>query len=67
MKTMDLNGREIEVTDLDKAIEITGGYKEYRYADKNFLAFDKKQKAYWTDMYEKLLKLKTAQDEQSRR
>ncbi len=58
MYITDLNGCLIEVTDLDEAIRITADYKEYRHKDKSFAEFDKRQKAYWTDMHKKLLKKK---------
>jgi len=58
MKVTDLNGYQIEVTDLDEAIKITADYKEYRHKNKSFSEFDKRQKAYWTDMYEKLTAIK---------
>ncbi len=58
MKVTDLNGFQIEVTDLDEAIRITADYKEYHHKDKRFSEFDKRQKAYWRDMYEKLTAIK---------
>ena len=58
MKITDLHGCKIEVTDLDEAIRITAEYKEYRHKDKSFSDFDKRQKAYWVDMYEKLTTIK---------
>lgn len=58
MKITDLHGCEIEVTDLDKAIRITEEYKGYRHVNKNFSDFDKRQNAYWSDMYEKLTAIK---------
>ena len=58
MKVTDLNGCQIEVTDLDQAIRITEEHKEYRHENKSFSEFDKRQKAYWTDMYEKLTAIK---------
>ena len=58
MYITDLNGCLIEVTDLDEAIRITADYKEYRHRDKSFSEFDKRQKAYWVDMYEKLTAIK---------
>lgn len=54
----DLNGQQIEVTDLDQAIKQTSWFKEYSHKDKSFEEFDRKQKTYWTDMYEKLVALK---------
>lgn len=58
MKITDLNGCLIEVTNLDEAIRITADYKEYRHKNKSFSDFDKRQKTYWADMYEKLTVLK---------
>jgi hypothetical protein len=58
MYITDLNGCLIEVTDLDEAIKITADYKEYRHKDKSFSEFDKRQKVYWTDMYEKVKAIK---------
>jgi hypothetical protein len=57
MQVTDLNGYSIEVTDLNEAIRITAQYKEYRHESKSFSEFDKRQKAYWLDMYEKLIRL----------
>jgi hypothetical protein len=61
MKIKDINGLEIEVTDLDRAIEITADYKEYEHVDKSFSEFDKRQKAYWTDMHDKLIAIRQQQ------
>ncbi len=58
MKVTDLNGCTIEVTNLDEAIAITAQYKEYSHEDKNYSELDKRQKAYWTDMYKKLTAIK---------
>lgn len=58
MKITDLNGCLIEITNLKEAIEIARQYKEYRHEDKSFSEFDKRQKAYWVDMHEKLEKAK---------
>lgn len=58
MKIEDLNGCQIEVTDLDKAISITAEYTKDRHKDKSFSKADKRLKAYWKDMHKKLLKLK---------
>jgi hypothetical protein len=57
MQITDLNGYPIEVTDINEAIRITAQYKEYRHESKSFSEFDKRQKAYWLDMYEKLIRL----------
>ena len=66
MKITDLNGCEITVTYLDEAIRITAEYKEYEHLNDGFSDLDKRLNRYWTDMYEKLLKLKSKQNEQSR-
>ncbi len=58
MEIADMNGCQIEITDLDEAIRITAEYKAYRHKDKGYSEFDKRQKAYWSDMYEKLIALK---------
>jgi len=54
MKITDLNGYSIEIQNLDEAIKISADYKEYKHEDKSFSEFDKRQKAYWQDMFEKL-------------
>ena len=59
MKVTDINGCQIEVTDLKEAIKIARRYKEYRHEDSNFSEFDKRQKTYWSDMYEKLRAINT--------
>ncbi|MFV8360908.1 hypothetical protein [Flavobacterium sp. LS1P3] len=58
MKVIDLNGCPIEVTNLNEAIRITKRYKKYRNENKSYSDYDKKQNAYWTDMYEKLTTIK---------
>ena len=59
MKTVvtDLNGIEIEVTDLYGATEQTELMKEFRHAPPKIQ--DERKQAYWLDLYEKLLKLKS--------
>ncbi len=63
MKITDLNGCPIEVTNLNEAIKMSGQYKEYSHDDKSFSEFDKRQKTYWTDMYEKLRAIKKQLDD----
>lgn len=58
MQVTDLNGYPIEITNLIEAIKMSRQYKEYRHEDKSFSELDKRQKAYWTDMYEKLTTIK---------
>lgn len=66
MKITDLNGCQIKVTNLDEAIRITAEYKEYEHINDGFSDLDKRVNSYWTDMHEKLIKLKSKQNEQSR-
>ena len=66
MKVTDLNGCQIKVTNLDEAIRITAEYKEYEHINDGFSDLDKRVNSYWTDMHEKLIKLKSKQNEQSR-
>ncbi|MET7038441.1 hypothetical protein [Elizabethkingia miricola] len=58
MKVTDLNGYEIEVTDLKEAIRIAKRNTGYSHEDKSFSEFDKRLKVYWTDMFEKLTAIK---------
>lgn len=58
MKIKDLNGNSIEVTDINEAIRISKQFTKYKHKDKSFSDFDKRQNAYWVDMYEKLIATK---------
>jgi hypothetical protein len=57
MHVIDLYGCSIEVTNLKEAIEQARQYKTYSHEDKKNSDFDKRQKTYWTDIYEKLMEL----------
>jgi hypothetical protein len=57
IQVMDLSDYPIEITDLNEAIRITSQYMEYKHVRKCFSDFDKKRKAYWRDMYVKLMRL----------
>ena len=59
MKIKDLNGYTIEITNLNKAIQITRRYKRYEHENKGFSELDKKLNLYWTDIYEKLIKIQS--------
>ena len=61
-KITDLHGCEIEVNDLKEAIKIAKRNTEYSHEDKSFSDFDKRQKAYWTDIHEKLTAIKKRLD-----
>ncbi len=60
MKIRDKAGEWIEVTDLEKAIEKTGWFKEYQHDPP--AESDKERQAYWRDLHEKLLELKEQQN-----
>lgn len=59
MKVIDLYGKEIDVTDLEKAIEQTDWFKDAHHEPP--IESDKERQAYWRDMHEKLIKLKEQQ------
>lgn len=54
MKVTDLNGYEIEITNLKEAIKIAKRNTGYSHEDNSFTDFDKRRNAYWRDLYEKL-------------
>jgi hypothetical protein len=58
LKIIDLNGEELVVVDLKAAMEQANRFRRYRHVDKSFKQFDKKQRAYWEDVYNKLLLVK---------
>lgn len=58
MYITDLNGCEIEITDLKEAIKIAKRNTGYSHEDKSFSEFDKRQKAYWVDIHDKLTVIK---------
>jgi len=60
MKVTDMNGHEIEITDLQLALMQADDYRHYRLANPTLMS--QKLQAYWEDFYQKLLKL--AIDEQ---
>ncbi|AZA84586.1 3-isopropylmalate dehydratase [Chryseobacterium indologenes] len=57
MKITDLNGLEITVTDLDKAIQQAELFKDMHHVPP--VPYDKVRQKYWTDVYNKLLELKS--------
>jgi len=58
MNILDLNGKIIEIENLDLAIMQADDYRHWQHTDPSFAEFDKKQQAYWNDFYEKLLNLR---------
>ena len=59
MKITDLDGRPIEITDLDLALLQADDYRHYRHNDPAMAAADQRLQAYWEDIYQKLVALKT--------
>ncbi len=61
MKIIDNHGKVIKVENLDLALLQADDYSHYRHTDSAFAQLDKKLQAYWEDIYQQLLKIKTAQ------
>lgn len=59
MEIKDLTGKTIRVTDLDLAILQADDYRHYRRADPVYTEQNAALQAYWQDIYEKLLKLRS--------
>lgn len=57
MKIIDLAGKEITVTDLSLAILQADDFRHYRHLRPEFAEFDEKQRRYWQDVYDKLVRL----------
>lgn len=62
MKIKDLYGKEVTITDMDEAIAQTDMFRGISHADATAeqSESDRERKAYWTDLYEKLLELQSA-------
>lgn len=61
MKITDLDGKLMQVIDLDLALLQADDFRHYKHTDKKFAQLDRELNAYWKDVYQKLLKLKTEQ------
>ena len=61
MEIIDINDHTIVVNNLDEAILMAEEYKDYKHENRRFADFDKRMNVYWTDLYEKLLQLKSKQ------
>jgi len=61
----DLNGLQIKVTDLNEAIKEAEYFKDAHHVPP--VKSDKERQAYWQDVYQKLLQLKSKENEQPRR
>ncbi len=49
MKVKDLNGFNLEITDLDEAIRQSAAFVAYSQVGGEYSEFNEKQKAYWSD------------------
>ena len=54
MHIIDLYGKQIQVTDLTKAIAQTESFVGNRHSDSSHEVLDKNLNAYWQDMLDKL-------------
>lgn len=53
----DIDGKTITVENLQLALLQADDYRHYRHTDPSYVYLDKKQQAYWEDVYKKLLVL----------
>ena len=67
MKIIDINGCTVEINNLNDAIQITKRYKQYEHENNGFSELDKKLNLYWTDIYEKLLKIKSQKERKTKK
>ncbi|RVT98438.1 hypothetical protein EOD41_16745 [Mucilaginibacter limnophilus] len=57
MKIIDINGLYLEIENLQLAIMQADDYRHYEHIDPLHRQADEKLKAYWEDIYQKLLQL----------
>jgi hypothetical protein len=57
MEIIDLNGKAIAINNLQLAILQADDYRHYQLNGSRHIAFNRKQQAYWEDVYQKLLLL----------
>jgi len=57
MTIIDLNGFELEIEDLALAIMQADDYRHFEHINPDLAELTMKRKAYWEDIYQKLLKL----------
>ncbi len=62
MRITDIDGKQIEVTDLKLAIAQADSFRQYSHKDPAYRKQDHHLKAYWQDFYEKLLLLQSSAD-----
>ncbi len=58
MYLTDLNGKQIEITDLEAAIEQADDYRHWHHTDVAYAELDRRLQAYWQHIYEQILTLK---------
>ena len=57
MNITDINGKVIEISDLDLAIIQADDFRHYSTTQPGQVEFVLKQQAYWEDIYQKLILL----------
>lgn len=57
LKITDLNGIELEIENLQLAIMQVDDYRHYEHLDPQYQQANENQKAYWEDIYQKLIQL----------
>jgi hypothetical protein len=57
MKITDLNGDELEIDNLQLAIMQADDYRHYEHLNPQNRQTNEQRKAYWEDVYQKLLTL----------
>ena len=58
MTIMDMNGKPIEVSDLDLAILQADDFRHYQLDGMEHIAFNNRQQEYWNDVYQKLMEIR---------
>jgi hypothetical protein len=59
MTIIDQKGKIITIENLDLAILQADDYRHYRHVDTSFKLLDEGLQAYWEDVYQKLLELRS--------
>lgn len=59
MTILDKNAKIITIGNLELAILQADDYRHYRHTDPSFKFLDERLQAYWEDLYQKLIGLKT--------
>lgn len=62
MKILDLYGKNIEINDLKLAILQADDFRHYQLTGSDKVEYNRRQQAYWEDIYIKLLLLEQQQD-----